>query len=98
MTVDNRGHLWVACFGASQVIEIDPKNGKQLSDISFDGMANNITSVAFGGSDLNDLYVTSARIGSPDNFGPKEGKLFIVRNTGAQGLPGREFNPTVPKD
>jgi sugar lactone lactonase YvrE len=61
-------------------------------------MANNLTSVAFGGSDLKDLYVTSARIGSPANFGPQDGQLFVVRNTGAQGLPGRDFNPSAGPD
>ena len=43
-----------------QVIRIDPSSGKLLQRISFEGLADNITSVAFGGHDLKDLYVTSA--------------------------------------
>ena len=43
-----------------QVIRIDPSSRKLLQRISFEGLADNITSVAFGGHDLKDLYVTSA--------------------------------------
>ena len=53
-------------------------------------MATNITSVAFGGDDLRDLYVTTAK----DDSG-QGGQLFVVRETGAQGLPGRFFNPAA---
>ena len=52
-------------------------------------MAKNITSVAFGGSDLKDLYVTSAT--HPDGEELKGGHLFVVKNTGATGLPARNF-------
>ena len=52
-------------------------------------MAKNITSVAFGGSDLKDLYVTSAT--HPEGEALKGGHLFVVKNTGAKGLPARNF-------
>ena len=71
-----------------QVLVIDPNNGNHHS-ISFDGMAKNITSVAFGGSDLKDLYVTSAT--HPEGEQLKGGHLFVVKNTGATGLPARNF-------
>ena len=72
------------------MLEIDPTSGKCLSRISFDGMASNITSCAFGGPDLRDLYVTSAM----DEEG-KGGQVFVVRNTGAQGLAMRSFDPSA---
>ena len=53
-------------------------------------MASNITSCAFGGPDLRDLYVTSAM----DEEG-KGGQVFVVRNTGAQGLAMRSFDPSA---
>jgi len=90
MTIDTRGHLWVACFGSSEVLEIDPTSGRCLSRISFDGLASNITSCAFGGPDLRDLYVTSAM----DEEG-KGGQVFVVRDTGAQGLAMRSFDPSA---
>ena len=46
--------------------------------------------LTFGGPDLKDLYVTSAL----DSEG-KGGQLFVIRNTGAQGLAGRSFDPTI---
>ncbi len=50
---------------ASKVIEVEPCNsggpGRILGSIDFDGMAVNITSVTFGGKDLSDLYITTAR-------------------------------------
>lgn len=96
MTVDTNGHLWVACFAGSQVIEIDPQNGgKLVSQISLAGKANNITSVTFGGPDYTDLFVTSGRIGSAENFGPEEGGLFVIRGHGARGMPAYEFDPVV---
>ena len=62
---------------------------RKFPSISFDGMAKNITSVAFGGSDLKDLYVTSAT--HPEGQELKGGHLFVVKNTGAKGLPARNF-------
>ena len=76
------------CF--LKVLEINPTTQKLVSKVPFDGMATNITSVAFGGDDLRDLYVTTAK----DDSG-QGGQLFVVRETGAQGLPGRFFNPAA---
>ena len=48
--------------------------------------------MAFGGPDLRDLYVTSAMQTLED--GTKQGgQLFVVKDTGAQGFPGRAFQP-----
>ena len=52
MTIDTHGHLWVACWGASQILEIDPVAEKLIAKISFEGFATNITSCAFGGPNL----------------------------------------------
>ena len=89
MTIDTKGHLWVACWGESQILKIDPVGEEVLSKITFHDMATNITSCTFGGPELKDLYVTSAL----DSEG-KGGQLFVIRNTGAQGLAGRSFDPT----
>lgn len=91
MTIDTRGHLWVACFGSSEVLEINPMSGgKCESRISFDGLASRITSCAFGGPDLRDLYVTSAMDAEGNG-----GQVFVVRDTGAQGFAGRSFDPAA---
>ena len=55
------------------MLEIDPSEesgGKFVSRISFEGLASRITSCAFGGPELKDLYVTSAldEEGNEDKF------------------------------
>ena len=75
------------------MLEIDPSeesSGKFVSRISFEGLASRITSCAFGGPELKDLYVTLAM----DEEG-NGGQVFVVRNLGAQGFAGRCFDPTA---
>ena len=47
------------------------------------------SSCAFGGADLKDLYITSARTGLGENV-PAEGGLFVVR-PGAVGRRAFEY-------
>ena len=71
------------------MIEIDPQNGKLVSTIDMKGQATNITSVAFGGEDYNDLYITSSNTESPP--GSHEGSLFVARIPGVKGLKASAF-------
>jgi len=58
MTSDVDGNLWVAMWGGAQVTRWNPQNGELLEQIALP--AKNVTSCAFGGDDLNELYITSA--------------------------------------
>jgi sugar lactone lactonase YvrE len=60
MTVDAEGFLWVAFWGGSAVRRISP-DGRVVSVVSLP--VSQVTSCAFGGDDLSDLYITSARNG-----------------------------------
>ncbi|XP_075228141.1 uncharacterized protein LOC142328320 [Lycorma delicatula] len=92
MTIDAEGNLYVANFNGSQVLKIDPKKGELLSKIS---LPSAVTSVAFGGPDLDELYVTTAKL-HPETFQKLEddgikGSLFKVTNLGVKGVPMFNF-------
>ena len=57
ITLDSEGHLWVAFWGASAVRRLDP-GGQVVQEVRFP--AKQVSSVMFGGPELEDLYVTSA--------------------------------------
>ncbi|MBY4602323.1 SMP-30/gluconolactonase/LRE family protein [Bacillus sp. SPARC3] len=58
MTIDQNGMLWVALFGGSRVVQIDPFKKKEIDSISVP--AKYVTCCAFGGRDLKTLYITTA--------------------------------------
>ena len=60
LTVDAEGFVWSAQWFGSQVVRYDP-SGKVERRVKFP--VTQISSVAFGGKDLNELYVTSAADG-----------------------------------
>ncbi|GLH01975.1 Regucalcin [Gryllus bimaculatus] len=88
MTIDSNGKLWVACFDGHQVIQVDPENGKLLQ--RFPLPSPKITSVVFGGPNLDELYVTSASIDlSPEELAkyPTAGCTYHIKGINAKGLP-----------
>jgi sugar lactone lactonase YvrE len=92
MTIDNEGMLWIAHWDGWQITRWDPTTGKKL--FHFGMPVARVTSCAFGGDDLQDLYITSARIGlsEPELAGqPLAGSLFVIRNFGYKGLVPFEF-------
>jgi sugar lactone lactonase YvrE len=72
MTFDADGHLWVACWGGSQVLRFDPA-GRRERAIALP--ASQITNVAFAGERLDRLFVTSAAENVAEEHG---GALFEV--------------------
>ena len=91
MTVDEEGFLWVAFWGGSAVRRLAP-DGRVDAIVHFP--VTQVTSCAFGGLDLSDLFVTSARSGLTDaalSQQPLAGGLFRVR-PGARGLPPPPFD------
>jgi len=91
MTSDTNGCLWIGMWGGGQVTRWDPSSGSLLAQIPFP--ARNVTSCVFGGEDLDELYVTSARAGLDENDlakYPSSGSLMRVR-AGVQGMPTFKF-------
>jgi sugar lactone lactonase YvrE len=90
MTTDDQGNLWVACFGGAAVRCLSPA-GEQLGEVAFP--VSQVTSCAFGGPGLADLYVTSAAYRlSPEQLKrePHAGATFVCR-PGAVGMPASSF-------
>jgi sugar lactone lactonase YvrE len=90
MTADDRGNLWVACFGGAAVRCFSPA-GEELDEVRFP--VTQVTSCAFGGPGLAELYVTTAayRLSPGQRQGePHAGATFVCR-PGAAGLPASSF-------
>lgn len=80
MTIDEEGMLWIAHWNDSKVSRWDSKTGNQISSIEVP--AGNVTSCTFGGKDLNELYITTARTGLSKeqlNKYPLSGGLFKMK-------------------
>jgi sugar lactone lactonase YvrE len=80
MTSDFEGMLWVALWGGAKLTRWNPANGQLLEAIPIPVL--NVTSCIFGGPDLTDLYITSARKGmSAEQLAkyPLSGGLFRIR-------------------
>ena len=84
MTVDAEGRLWVAFWDGACVRALDPEDGRVLRQVELP--ARRPTSVAFGGPDLDVLFVTSAAVGL-ESPGEADGGLFAVTGLGVRGLP-----------
>lgn len=91
MAIDSDGMLWVALWGSSQVVRFDPRSGRQLDCVRLP--ASNVTSCAFGGPKLDQLFITTARafISEAELASqPHAGDLFVAE-VGVSGLPQAVF-------
>jgi sugar lactone lactonase YvrE len=87
-TLDSEGCLWLATWDGRCVLRI-ASDGAVLDRVELP--VGQVTSCAFGGSDLGDLYITTGRedfATDDDEREPCAGGLFRVR-PGVHGLPPR---------
>ena len=61
MTMDAKGNLWVAHWGAGCVARWEAKSGRLLETIATD--CPHTSSCCFGGADERDLYITTSQLG-----------------------------------
>ncbi len=97
-TVDSEGFVWNAQVISGDLIRYAPDGSV---DRKIGMPVRNITSVMFGGEDLQDIYVTSmARVQHPathDHFRVQSkpqfaaGSLFRIRGLGIRGVPEPRF-------
>ena len=91
MSIDANGHLWIGMWGGYGVTHWNPETGEHLGKVEIP--AAQVTACAFGGPDLDDLYITSARRGrtAPElKNEPHAGGLFRAK-VGVQGVPACAF-------
>ncbi|MCP3031873.1 SMP-30/gluconolactonase/LRE family protein [Halobacillus sp. A1] len=91
MTIDEEGMLWIAHFAGHGVSRWNPHTGEQLDFIEIPAV--NVTSCTFGGENLDELYVTTARKGMSEEDleeYPQAGGVFKVK-TGIKGSPCYRF-------
>ena len=89
-TVDADGCLWNARWDGGCVVRFTPKGDV---DMVIEVPVAKPTSCAFGGPDLGDLYITTARYGGNAAdlaAAPESGNLMVCR-PGAKGLAAPEF-------
>lgn len=87
-TVDASGCYWLAAVRGSQLLRYTPE-GKL--DLTVRLPVARPTKIAFGGSDMKTMFVTSLSDGlAPEEKGPLDGSLLAL-DLGIQGLPPTEF-------
>lgn len=90
-TVDAEGHVWTTVNGAysgeGALIRLTPDGSVERKIVLPLAKA---TSLAFGGPDLDVIYVTSNRIDT-DPADTRDGRLLAIRGLGIRGLPERRF-------
>jgi sugar lactone lactonase YvrE len=89
-TVDSEGFVWSTHWGGYKVTRYDPA-GKVDREIPLP--APNVTSCAFGGENLDELYITTAWTAMSEedrNQHPLAGDLFRVK-AGIKGIEQPKF-------
>ncbi|MBC2606877.1 SMP-30/gluconolactonase/LRE family protein [Pelagicoccus albus] len=91
MTIDAEGMLWVAFWDGGCVRRFDPQTGKALLQV--DLPVSKVTSCAFGGEDLDTLYISTASVGFEESDWDREplaGGVFSCK-PGVSGVASYQF-------
>jgi sugar lactone lactonase YvrE len=91
MTIDVEGMLWIAQWDGWQVSRWNPHTGEMLTAIPIP--VAQVSSCTFGGPNLDELYITTARVRQSDEAlakQPHAGGIFRVK-PGVAGMPAHFF-------
>ena len=86
MAIDEEDMLWVGLWNGNSVVRFDPNTGKIISKIEVP--AHNVTACAFGGPNLDKLYITTASVDMTKEENakyPMAGSVFIA-DPGVRGV------------
>ena len=84
MTIDNEGRLWIAFWGGSKIMCVNPDSKAIEEVVNFP--VSKVTSCAFGGENMDRLFITSAKVQVNEEDEPMAGKTFVV-SPGVKGQP-----------
>ena len=87
LTVDEEGGVWVALYGGGAVRRYNPEG---VLDEVIEVPAEQVTACTFGGSNLDQLFITTSREGLGGGDDPLAGSVFRSA-VGVASLPVREF-------
>lgn len=91
MTSDAQGNLWIALWGGAQITKWNPNTGQLLEQIPLPVIQP--SSCTFGGRNMNELFITSARKDLDEaamRQYPLSGAVFRIE-TNVEGMPMFEF-------
>ncbi len=77
MTVDDDGKIWVALWGGHAVARYDPATGRMRGKVELPAV--NVTSCCFGGSGMDELYITTASLDTDMDRYPHAGGIFMIK-------------------
>jgi sugar lactone lactonase YvrE len=96
LAVDVEGYVWSALWGACRVVRFSP-SGELVGQIHLPALR--VSCPAFGGKDMDELFITTAALEKDDLEGREKyvenGSIFRVK-VGVKGLPKFRFKPTKP--
>lgn len=87
MAIDDGDRLWIAFCHGGHVVCFDPRHGREETRIEFPCMET--TACAFGGPDLDDLYITTGIHRTREE--EHAGRLWLVRGLGVRGRAANAF-------
>ena len=93
MTIDSQGMLWIAHWEGWQVARWNPFTGEKIDAIQLP--VSLVTSICFGGENMDEMYITSARVGLTDEQlaeEPLAGSSFVIQHSGYTGFKFTPFN------
>ena len=96
LAVDEKGFVWSALWGACRIVRFSP-DGELVGEVHLPALR--VSCPAFGGKNMDELFITTAALDEDDVEGRKKyvenGCIFRIK-VGVKGLPKFRFKPDKP--
>jgi len=89
MTIDNEEKIWVAFCHGGCVVRFDPATGEILQQVDLPALET--TACAFGGPELDRLFVTTGIHKTKEEI--DAGKVFVIDGLGVRGVEAFAYGP-----